>query len=146
SIPGYFRGHWWGCRILQPRLDLAGSRGHQQAMSESAQSKPKLSPLLKMAFDFGPLVLFFFANSYGGIFFSTAAFMVAVVVALATKYMMIGKIPIVPVVTAAIVIAFGALTLWLHDETFIKMKPTIIYSIFAAILFVGLATGRPLFE
>ena len=99
-----------------------------------------------MAFDFGPLILFFFANSYGGIFFATAAFMVAVVLALGIQYAMTRKIPIVPVVTAGIVLAFGALTLWLHDETFIKMKPTIIYSIFAAILFVGLATGRPLFE
>ncbi len=115
-------------------------------MTVTANNKPKLNPLVKMAFDFGPLVLFFFANSYGGIFFATAAFMVAVVAALAVQYMMVRKIPIVPVVTAAIVLAFGALTLWLHDETFIKMKPTIIYSIFAAILFVGLATGRPLFE
>jgi intracellular septation protein len=115
-------------------------------MIATAKDKPKLNPLMKMAFDFGPLILFFFANSYGGIFFATAAFMVAVVVALAIQYVLVRKIPIVPVVTAAIVIAFGALTLWLHDETFIKMKPTIIYSIFAAILFVGLATGRPLFE
>jgi intracellular septation protein len=115
-------------------------------MTVSAEDKPKLNPLVKMAFDFGPLVLFFFANSYGGIFFATAAFMIAVVAALAVQYVLVRKIPIVPVVTAAIVLAFGALTLWLHDETFIKMKPTIIYSIFAAILFVGLATGRPLFE
>jgi intracellular septation protein len=115
-------------------------------MTATAKDKPKLNPLVKMAFDFGPLILFFFANSYGGIFFATAGFMVAVVVALAIQYVMVRKIPIVPVVTAGIVIAFGALTLWLHDETFIKMKPTIIYSIFAAILFVGLATGRPLFE
>lgn len=115
-------------------------------MTVSAKDKPKLNPLVKMAFDFGPLVLFFFANSYRGIFFATAAFMIAVVVALAIQYVLIRKIPIVPVVTAAIVLAFGALTLWLHDETFIKMKPTIIYSIFSAILFAGLATGRPLFE
>jgi len=71
---------------------------------------------------------------------------VAIVAALATQYVLIRRIPIVPLVTAAIVLVFGALTLWLHNETFIKVKPTIIYSMFAAILFVGLATGRPLFE
>jgi intracellular septation protein len=145
-MPRLSRAHWWACKIPQHHLDIAQTRGHQHPMTVTANNKPKLNPLVKMAFDFGPLVLFFFANSYGGIFFATAAFMVAVVAALAVQYVMVRKIPIVPVVTAAIVLAFGALTLWLHDETFIKMKPTIIYSIFAAILFVGLATGRPLFE
>ena len=106
----------------------------------------KLNPLVKLALDFGPLILFFFANRYADIFFATAAFMVAVIVALAIQYVLIRRIPIVPVVTAAIVLVFGLLTLWLHDETFIKVKPTIIYSMFAAILFVGLITGRPLFE
>jgi intracellular septation protein len=106
----------------------------------------KLNPLAKLALDFGPLMLFFFANSYRGIFFATAAFMVAIVAALGVQYVLLRRIPIVPLVTAALVLVFGALTLWLHDDTFIKIKPTIIYSMFAAILFVGLATGRPLFE
>jgi len=113
-------------------------------MTEAAPKK--LNPLTKLALDFGPLMLFFFANSYRGIFFATAVFMVAILAALGTQYVLMRRIPIVPLVTAAIVLVFGALTLWLHNETFIKVKPTIIYSMFAAILFVGLATGRPLFE
>jgi len=115
-------------------------------MSASNKPKTKLNPLVKIVFDFGPLVLFFFANSYRGIFFATAVFMIAVIAALAIQYFLIRRIPIVPVVTAAIVLVFGGLTLWLQNETFIKMKPTIIYAMFAAILLAGLATGRPLFE
>jgi len=115
-------------------------------MNVPMQPRAKLNPLAKLALDFGPLVLFFFANSYGGIFFATAAFMLAIVIALATQYVLVRRIPLVPLATAAIVLVFGALTLWLQNETFIKVKPTIIYSMFAAILFVGLLTGRPLFE
>jgi intracellular septation protein len=115
-------------------------------MNASKQPRAKLNPLAKLALDFGPLMLFFFANSYGGIFFATAAFMLAIVIALAIQYALVRRIPVVPLITAAIVLVFGALTLWLQNETFIKVKPTIIYSMFAAILFVGLFTGRPLFE
>lgn len=112
-----------------------------------ADAKQKqINPLLKLALDFGPLMLFFFANSYRGIFFATAAFMVAIVIALAIQYVLIRRLPILPIVTAVIVLVFGALTLWLHNDTFIKIKPTIIYTMFGAILFVGLATGRPLLE
>jgi intracellular septation protein len=115
-------------------------------MDAPAQPRAKLNPLAKLGLDFGPLILFFFANSYGGIFFATAAFMLAIVAALAIQYILVRRIPIVPLATAAIVLLFGALTLWLQNETFIKVKPTIIYSMFAAILFAGLLTGRPLFE
>jgi intracellular septation protein len=110
-------------------------------------AKPKqLNPLLKLLLDFGPLMLFFFANSYRGIFFATAAFMVAIVAALIVQFILIRRLPILPIVTAVIVLVFGALTIWLHNDTFIKVKPTIIYTMFGAILFVGLATGRPLLE
>jgi len=108
-------------------------------------ARQRLNPLVKLALDFGPLLLFFVANSYRGIFFATAAFMLAVVAALAIQYVFLRRIPVVPLFTAAIVLVFGALTLWLQNDTFIKVKPTIIYSMFAAILFVGLYTGRPLF-
>jgi intracellular septation protein len=110
-------------------------------------AKPKqLNPLLKLLLDFGPLLLFFFANSYRGIFFATAAFMVAILIALAIQYVMLKRLPVLPIVTAGIVLVFGALTLWLHNDTFIKVKPTIIYTMFGVILFAGLATGRPLLE
>lgn len=115
-------------------------------MTDAAAPKKHLAPLPKLALDLGPLLLFFFANSYGGIYFATGAFMVATVVTLAISYYLIRRFPVMPIFTAVIVMVFGALTLWLHDDTFIKLKPTIIYVIFAAILLFGLATGRPLFQ
>ena len=104
--------------------------------------RPQLNPMLKLALDLGPLVLFFVANARYGIFTATAAFMVAVLAALFVSYAMTRRLPIMPVVTAIIVVVFGGLTLVLHDETFIKVKPTIIYALFAAILGGGLLFGR----
>ena len=91
----------------------------------TATAKPQLNPALKLALDLGPLVLFFFANSRYGIFTATATFMVAVLAALAASYALTRHLPIMPVVTAIIVLVFGGLTLILHNETFIKIKPTI---------------------
>jgi intracellular septation protein len=107
-------------------------------------TKPQLNPLLKLALDFGPLVLFFFANSRYGIFVATATFMIAVLAALAVSYALTRQLPIMPVVTAIIVVIFGGLTLVLHDATFIKIKPTIIYALFGAVLIGGLVFDKPL--
>src|SRR3984957_9927570 len=107
-------------------------------------TKPQLNPFLKLALDFGPLVLFFYANSRYDIFVATATFMIAVLVALAISYVMTRHLPIMPVVTAIIVVVFGGLTLFLHDATFIKVKPTIIYALFGAVLLGGLFFGKPL--
>ena len=107
-------------------------------------AKPQLNPFLKMALDLGPLILFFFANSHYGIFVATATFMVAVLAALAVSYVMTRQLPIMPVVTAIIVVVFGGLTLILHDATFIKVKPTIIYALFGAVLIGGLVFDKPL--
>src|SRR6202035_6064861 len=107
-------------------------------------TKPQLNPFLKLAFDLGPLVLFFFANSRYGIFVATATFMVAVLAALAASYALTRHLPIMPVVTAIIVLVFGGLTLVLHDATFIKVKPTIIYALFGAVLIGGLVFNKPL--
>jgi len=106
--------------------------------------KPQLNPLLKLVLDLGPLLLFFFANSHYGIFAATATFMVAVLAALAVSYAMTRHLPIMPVVTAIIVVIFGSLTYYFHDETFIKMKPTALYLLFGAALLGGLAFNRPL--
>ncbi len=107
-------------------------------------AKPQLNPLLKMALDLGPLILFFFANSHYGIFVATTTFMIAVLAALAVSYVMTRQLPIMPVVTAIIVVVFGGLTLILHDATFIKVKPTIIYALFGAVLIGGLVFNKPL--
>ena len=106
--------------------------------------KPQLNPLLKLALDLGPLLLFFFANSHFGIFAATAIFMVAVLVALVVSYVLTRHFPIMAMVTAFIVIVFGGLTLILHDATFIKVKPTIIYALFGAVLIGGLVFNKPL--
>jgi intracellular septation protein len=127
--------------------------------------KPQLNPALKLVLDLGPLVLFFLANSRPalflplvapilpadvasgermGIFVATAVFMVAIVIALAVAYALTRHLPMMPLVTAVIVLVFGSLTLVLHDELFIKLKPTIIYLLFGVVLLGGLAFGKPL--
>jgi intracellular septation protein len=102
----------------------------------------QLHPGLKIALDLGPLILFFAANSRFGIFTATAAFMVAVLAALAVSYALTRRLPIMPMVTAVIVLVFGGLTLFLHDELFIKLKPTIIYVLFGGALLGGLAFNK----
>jgi intracellular septation protein len=99
-------------------------------------------PLFKLATELGPLIVFFLANAKSNLFVATGAFMVAVVVAMAASYVVTRHVPIMAIVTAVVVIVFGTLTLVLHDETFIKVKPTIIYTLFAAILGGGLLFGR----
>ena len=111
-------------------------------MTETQAAKPQLNPLLKLAFDLGPLALFFFANSRYGIFVATGTFMVAVLAALAASYVLTRHLPIMPVVTAIIVLVFGGLTLILHNDLFIKIKPTIIYVLFGAVLLGGLLFGK----
>jgi intracellular septation protein len=87
-------------------------------------------------------VLFFAANARFGIFAATGAFMVAVLAALAVSYAMTRHVAIMPLVTAVIVLMFGTLTLVLHNDTFIKLKPTIIYLLFGGTLLGGLAFGK----
>ncbi len=99
---------------------------------------------IKFATDFGPLLIFFFVNAKWGIFAATATFMVAILIALAVAISVERKVPKVPLGTALIVLVFGGLTLYLNDELFIKLKPTIVNGLFAAILFGGLFFGRAL--
>src|SRR5450631_409646 len=105
-------------------------------------AKKQLNPILKLVLDIGPLVLFFAANSKFGIYAATGGFMVAVLIALAVTYVMTRHIAVMPVVTAVIVLVFGGLTLILHDDLFIKLKPTIIYVLFGGTLLVGLALEK----
>jgi intracellular septation protein len=106
--------------------------------------KKQLNPMLKLVLDLGPLVLFFAVNSRFGIFAATGAFMMAVLIALAVAYAMTRRVEVMPLVTAGIVLVFGGMTLVLHDELFIKLKPTIIYLLFGGTLLGGLAFGKPL--
>lgn len=103
-------------------------------------------PLLKLALEFGPLVLFFIANGKFGIFTATAVFMGATLVSLVASWFVLKKIPVMPLVTGCFVLVFGALTLYLHDDWFIKIKPTIINLFFAIALMAGLYFGRSLMK
>ena len=126
--------------------------------------RKQLNPLLKLALEMGPLVLFFVANSrpavFGplvapflpdslltgeraGIFAATGVFMVAILIATVVSYVLTRHLPVMAIVSAVIVIVFGGLTLFLQDETFIKMKPTIIYVLFGGTLLGGMIFNRP---
>src|SRR6266851_5701639 len=120
------------------------TRAQDRARSRPMTSKPQLNPALKLVLDLGPLLIFFAVNSRFGIFVATGAFMAAIVIALAVAYALTRHLPIMPLVTAIVVVVFGGLTLVLHDELFIKVKPTIIYVLFGGVLLVGLAFGRSL--
>jgi intracellular septation protein len=102
--------------------------------------------LLKIALEVGPLGVFFVANSRFGIFAATGAFMVATIISLTVSAIVMKRLPIMPLVTGVFVIVFGGLTIYLQNETFIKVKPTIVNLLFAAALGTGLLFGRSLMK
>jgi intracellular septation protein len=102
--------------------------------------------LLKLAVELGPLLVFFVTNARAGIFWGTAVFIVATIVSLIVSRLLFGRIATMPLVSGVFVLVFGSLTLYLHDELFIKLKPTIVNAIFAAILFGGLFAGHSLLK
>jgi intracellular septation protein len=114
-----------------------------------------MNPWLKLALEVGPLAVFFgafqwfkgapvelFGMRYEGVVMATLFFVPAILVSLAVSWRLSGAQPKMAVVTAIVVVVFGGLTLALNDETFIKMKPTIVNGLFALGLAVGLAQGR----
>ena len=106
--------------------------------------------LYASALELAPLVLFFIANGKWGIFVGTAVFIVATSIALPCYRWLEGRWPIMPLVGGFFVLVFGGLTIWLQDETFIKLKPTIVNCLFGVILGGGLlvfnrALLKPLF-
>jgi intracellular septation protein len=125
----------------------------------------QLNPLLKLALDLGPLLLFFFANGKpalfepfvaplipaavatgerAGIFVATAVFMVAILATLVISFALTRRLPVMAIVSAVIVLVFGGATLIFQNDTFIKMKPTIIYLLFAGTLYGGMVMQKPL--
>jgi intracellular septation protein len=99
---------------------------------------------LKLVLEVGPLILFFIANARFGIFAGTAAFMAAFLAAFAVSWALTRHVPLMAMISGGIVLVFGGLTLILQDDTFIKLKPTIIYLLFGGVLLGGLALGKPL--
>jgi intracellular septation protein len=125
----------------------------------SDPQKKDVNPLLKLTLELGPLMVFFFANArgewlaerfpalteFGGpIFIATGLFMTATAVALTVSWLLTRTLPIMPLVSGVVVFVFGALTLWLQDDIFIKMKPTIVNALFGGVLLGGLFFGRSL--
>ena len=96
----------------------------------------------KQLLEFGPLAVFFIANWKFGIFWATGIFMAVTLAVLAYTFFATGKVAKVPLVTALLVGVFGGLTLYLQDETFIKIKVTLVNLVFAGLLLGGLAFGR----
>lgn len=125
---------------------------HQPA--GAAEKGKAVNPLLKLALEFGPLAIFFFANSYGDrllgvaedrrIFVATGIFIAASLIALALSRALMGYLPRMAIVNAIVVTVFGGLTLALDDAFFIKVKPTIVNALFGSVLLGGLFFGRAL--
>jgi len=103
-----------------------------------ATRKARLSPVLKLALELGPLAVFFIVNTKFGIFPATAALMACAVVTLGVSWSITKHVPTMPLVTTGLVVVFGALTFFLQDETFIKLKVTILYALFGGSLLIAL--------
>ncbi|HEY0044942.1 MAG TPA: septation protein A [Allosphingosinicella sp.] len=119
-------------------------------MSETAPArtaaKNEPGPLAKLLIDLAPLIIFFAVNAWKGVFTATAAFMVAIVAAMAFSKLRYRHISPLLWFSAVMVLVLGGLTIWLHNDTFIKIKPTIYYVTIASLLAFGLATGRNLLK
>jgi intracellular septation protein len=136
---------------------MSDAKSPEAAEPNWDELKPQLT---RMALELGPLVVFFFVNTKGEdmlvawpvlthwfsspIIFATAVFMVAMLVALLLSWMLLRKIAVMPLVTGVVVLIFGGLTLYFQDATFIKMKPTIVNTLFGVTLLGGLVFGQSL--
>jgi intracellular septation protein len=109
-------------------------------------STAKMSHIVRVALDFGPLVVFFATYQYFGIFTATACFMAAVLIALGAGYVRERRLSPMPLFTAVLVLVFGGLTLYLRNDVFIKMKPTVLYALFGSLLLGGLAFNQLLIK
>jgi intracellular septation protein len=101
---------------------------------------------IKPAVEYGPIVLFFISYKIWGLMPATAVLIAASVAAVAIGFIRAGRLPWAPIITTVIVVLFGGLTLIFHNDTFIKMKPTAVYALFALTLWGGLLFKKPLLE
>ena len=115
----------------------------QPEANTKPQKDSEQSVAAKLLIELGPLLVFFGVNAAYGIFAGTGAFMAATVLSLSLAWWLYHKVPVMPLVSAVIVLAFGGLTLYLQDEIFIKLKPTIVYTMFAILLLAGLLARKP---
>lgn len=136
--------------------------GTNEAGTTAPAPRKALNPAVKLILELGPLVLFFVANSRpqlfsglvggllpadfppdkAGMLTATAVLIPATLIALVVSFALTRRLPVMPVVTAGMVLVFGALTLWLQDKTFIEIKLTIIYLMFGGVLLGAMAAGK----
>lgn len=107
--------------------------------------KREIAPWLRLALDLGPLLIFFVAYYLTGknVFLATGIFMAATAAAMLLSVIKTGKVSAMLLFSGVMVLGFGGLTIWLHNDSFIKIKPTLYYLMVAGILFFGLWSGRP---
>lgn len=105
-----------------------------------------MNPKLKMLLDVGPLLAFFLAYRFSGLLAATAALMVCTFISLVITHWKERKIAVMPLVSGVVIAVFGTLTLMLHDNYFIKIKPTVVNLIFASLLLGGLCFKKPLLK
>ena len=105
-----------------------------------------LNPHLKLALDILPLAVFFTAFKWAGLYYATGLLLLVTLCIVAVTYAVERRIALSPLITAVVVGIFGGLTLWLHDERFIKIKPTLINFIFAGILLTGYVLKKGLLK
>ncbi len=147
---------------MNDKTELDDSESAAMTTSDSdltPSAADKHHPLLKLVLELGPLLVFFFGNlrgewlaqqfpalsALGGpLFVATGLFMVATALSLIVSKVMLGHLPLMPFVSGIVVLTFGALGIYLQNETFIKMKPTIVNALFGVVLLGGLAFGKSL--
>ncbi|MFD1746362.1 septation protein A [Rhizobium helianthi] len=132
---------------------------HSFESDTTPNRQEKEHPGLKLALELGPLLVFFFANlrgewlvskfpvlaTLGGpLLVATGLFMAATVISLIVSKIVFKHLPVMPFVSGIVVVIFGGLSIWLQDETFIKMKPTIVNTLFGVTLLIGLMFGKSL--
>ena len=131
-------------------------RNMSETSTEKTHAGMSSSQWVRMAIELGPLAVFFVMNAQAdrffgneeaqNIFYATGAFMVATVISLTYSQIRFRKIPTMPLVSGIFIIVFGALTLWLQDDEFIKLKPTIVNALFAAALLGAAMMGKPVMK
>ena len=121
-------------------------------MTSTAKMKSEPQGGAKLLIDLGPLLVFFLVNFFAPVpgplkvFVATGAFMVAMVAAMLYSALRYRSVSPLLLFSGVMVVLLGGLTIWLRDETFIKMKPTVYYMLVSALLGFGLLTGRPLLK
>lgn len=109
-----------------------------------------MNPVVKLALELGPVAIYFFAyrrfadgvtvggTEYGGVVAATAVFVPVLLISLVISWLLTRTLPRMAVFTAIVVVVFGGLTVWLNDDVFTKMRPTVVYGLFAVVLGAGL--------